>query len=290
MTKAADPYYNRKPVPTELVKDVGVTGLTAEEEFWNREKKYTASGADVRRFSSSLHGGMEPLNDPYYGRKSVSKAEISNVGETGLTPDEEYWNRERKYSVTGVDVRRFSKSKKGGLAPQDDPYYGRKKVSDAEISNIAQLDNHMTPAEQYEVRERKQSLFQLSSDPFDVIANRHRQSISGATTGASAAATRRRSSAVAPDAAAATAAHGHAHSGYDGHQLETIVSRVDGPAASNNGESHFSEDTLNRDSIDPVGEASGAGHTRHYDSVTTGHDHHDHDHHDPDSVAPHEVR
>jgi hypothetical protein len=147
----------------------------------------------------------------------------------------------------------------------------------------------MTPAEQFEVRERKQSLFQLSSDPFDVLANRHRQSVSGATTGASAAATRRRSSAVAPDATAAVAAAGHTHSGYDGgHKLETIVSKVDAPTAgSHNGESsgsgHISDDTLNRDSIDPVG-GSGGEHTRHYDAVTTGH------HHDPDSVAPHEVR
>lgn len=93
MTKAADPYYNRKPVPGKchlwplkhfnsvsltdfytdnLIKDVGLTGLSAEEEFWNREKKYTAHGADVRRFSKSLDGGAEPLNDPYYGRKPVS--------------------------------------------------------------------------------------------------------------------------------------------------------------------------------------------------------------------------
>lgn len=51
------------------------------------------------------------------------------MGLTGLTPEEEYWNRERKYSVNGVDVRRFSNSKKGGLEPLDDPYYGRKPVS-----------------------------------------------------------------------------------------------------------------------------------------------------------------
>lgn len=57
------------------------------------------------------------------------EAEIAGVGATGLSPEEEYLNRERKYSATGVDVRRFSKGKKSGLAPQDDPYYGRKKVS-----------------------------------------------------------------------------------------------------------------------------------------------------------------
>ena len=57
------------------------------------------------------------------------EAEIENVGITGLTPEEEHLNRERKYSATGVDVRRFSKSRKGGLEPLDDPYYGRKQVS-----------------------------------------------------------------------------------------------------------------------------------------------------------------
>ncbi|OQV04739.1 hypothetical protein CLAIMM_09579 isoform 1 [Cladophialophora immunda] len=277
---AADPYYNRKPVPDELVKDVGLTGLTPEEEYWNREKKFTAHGADVRRFSNSLKGGIEPLNDPYYGRKPVNAAEISNVGFTGLSPEEEYWNRERKYSATGVDVRKFSSSKKGGMAPQDDPYYGRRRVSAAEIANVAPLDAHMTPAEQYEVRERKQSLFQLSSDPFDIMANRNRQSISGATTGASAAATRRRSSAVAPDAAAAAASH----SGYHGEKLAPIESRPEGPPTSSNNEaaSGHTSDTLSRDSIDPV-EGS---HARAYDAVTAGHDHPA----DPDSVAPHEVR
>ncbi|OAP62285.1 hypothetical protein AYL99_04488 [Fonsecaea erecta] len=283
MGRAADPFYNRKPVPDELIKDVGLTGLTPEEEYYNREKKFTARGADVRRFSNSLKGGIEPLSDPYYGRKPVSKAEIANVGFTGLSPEEEYWNRERKYSATGVDVRRFSTGKKGGIAPQDDPYYGRRRVSAAEIANVAPLDNHMTPAEQYEVRERKQSLFQLSSDPFDIMANRNRQSISGATTGASAAATRRRSSAVAPDATAAAASH----SGYHGEKLAPIESRPEGPPAANSSNIHdaasgHTSDTLSRDSIDPVE----GRHARVYDAVTAGHDHHA----DPDSVAPHEMR
>lgn len=289
MGKAADPFYNRKPVPDSLIKDVGLTGLTPEQEHWNREQKFTATGQDVRRFSNSL----EPLNDPYYGRRRVSKAEIEDVGATGLSPEEEYQNRERKFSATGVDVRKFSTSKKGGLAPQSDPYYGRKKVSNAEISNVAPLSDHMTPAEQYEVRERKQSLFQLSSDPFDIISNKHRESISAAETGAAAAATRRRSSAVAPDAAAA-AAHTHHHSGYDGgNKLETIMSRAD-ESVGHNGESSTSQttvDTLNRDSIDPVGEENGhaSAHTRIYDAVTTEHIH-GHVHDDPDSVGPHDMR
>lgn len=83
----------------------------------------------------------------------------------------------------------------------------------------------LTPAEAFEVRERKQSLFQLSSDPFDVIAGRHRQSVSGVASSASAEATRRRSSAVAPDAAAAAASH----SRYHGENLAPIESRAEVP-------------------------------------------------------------
>jgi hypothetical protein len=95
---------------------------------------------DVRRFSNSKRGGIEPQDDPYYGRRRVSgtpstylsscqlslvDAEITNVGHTGLAPEQEYWNRERKYSVTGVDVRKFS----GKMEPAKDPYYSRKRVS-----------------------------------------------------------------------------------------------------------------------------------------------------------------
>jgi hypothetical protein len=45
-----------------------------------------------------------------------------------LTEEEEYLNRERKYSVNGVDVRKFSTSSSGGFHPAKDPYYGRKQV------------------------------------------------------------------------------------------------------------------------------------------------------------------
>ena len=86
----------------------------------------------------------------------------------------------------------------------------------------------LTPAEAFEVRERKQSLFQLSSDPFDVIAGRHRQSVSGVASGASAEATRRRSSAVAPDAAAAAASHKRS----SGDKLAPIESRSEMPSSS----------------------------------------------------------
>lgn len=83
----------------------------------------------------------------------------------------------------------------------------------------------MTPAEAFEVRERKQSLFQLSDDPFDVLAGRHRQSVSGVASSASADASRRRSSATAQDAAAAAASHHR----YHGENLAPIESRTEGP-------------------------------------------------------------
>jgi hypothetical protein len=54
---------------------------------------------------------------------------IKDVGLTGLTQQEEWANRERKMSVDGVDIRRFSNSRKSGFEPQDDPYYGRKMVN-----------------------------------------------------------------------------------------------------------------------------------------------------------------
>jgi hypothetical protein len=51
------------------------------------------------------------------------------VGDTGLTPEEEFQNRERKYSVGGYDVRKFSRGGKNSLEPATDPYYARKMVS-----------------------------------------------------------------------------------------------------------------------------------------------------------------
>lgn len=66
--------------------------------------------------------------DPYYQRKPIPDAMIHGVGETGLTREEEYLNRERKYSVHGADVRNFSDGTKSGLFPKDDPYYSRKSV------------------------------------------------------------------------------------------------------------------------------------------------------------------
>lgn len=172
----------------------------------------------------------------------------------------------------------------------------------------------MTPAEEYEVRERKQSMFQLSDDPFDTLAGRHRQSVSGVASGASNAATRRRSSAVAPDAHEAMASH----SGYKNDKLDKLApiqSRPEIPPV-NFGENTFGEsssgktsETLHRDTAPAsgtLGNASssaagasgsyatatgsatrtGAGeHTQFHDAVTTGHDHNQRQVTEPDSVA-----
>jgi hypothetical protein len=71
-------------------------------------------------------------------------AEAQGVGETGLTQEEEFLNRERKYSVGGVDVRKFSTSSTGGWKPQADPYYGRKQVSSTLAVNVtAYLTNYV---------------------------------------------------------------------------------------------------------------------------------------------------
>lgn len=282
MPKADDPFYNRKPVPDEFIKDVGITGLTVQDEHYNRERKYSdQKGVDVRRFSFSNKSGWKPQSDPYYGRKPVSKPEIDGIGDTGLTPDEEYLSRERKYSVNGVDVRRFSTSRNSGMEPQDDPYYGRKPVSSALTKGIGETG--MTPAETYEVRERKQSVVNFSGDPFQQLTGAgHRQSISsGHVAGAAAAATRRRSSA-APNGL--PAAQGQHHSGYDGDKtLAPIESRPElppvkgvggmeeGSSSTANGGPHETSTTTPAHNITTVPQ-----HPHHFD--------------DPDSVAPDETR
>jgi hypothetical protein len=271
MVNPDDPYYSRKPVPNALIQDVGLTGLTPQEEYLNRERKYSAAdGTDIR--SHSLKAIKKP-GDPYYNRKRVSDAEAHGVGETGLTPQEEYNNRERKFSAAdGTDIRSHSLKwiKKPG-----DPYYNRKKTSDAETAGVADLSTEMTPAEQYEVRERKQSMFQISDDPFAAMTGRHRASIiDSGEVGMAAAATRRRSSAVAPHAAQAAATHHH--SGYDGaDKLAPIESRPDGaPVNSDAGGSSITAADSH---------ATGSnGHTMFYDRAT-GREGHDED------IAPHDT-
>src|SRR5271163_1526820 len=212
MPKAEDHFYNRKPVPDEFIKDIGITGLTPQEEFAVRERKYSlGDGSDARKFSNTL----KPVKDPFYGRKPVAVPEIYGVGETGLTPQQEFENRERKFSLAdGSDARRFSKTWK----PLNDPYYGRKPIDKKETVGVGETG--YTPAEEYEVRERKQSLFQLSSDPFQALTGSgHRQSISAVGGDVAVQASRRRSSAVAPHTVAAATHH---HSGFDGKTLEPI--------------------------------------------------------------------
>lgn len=259
MPKADDPFYNRKPVPDELIEDVGLTGLTREEEFLNRERKFFLKGGDIRNFFNPP-GTKKGTKDPYYQRKSVDKAQLVGVGETGLTPEQEYWNRERKYSVNGVDVRKFSK---GTWEPPNDPYYSRKRTSKEEIHGVGEID--LTPAEVYEQRERKQSLVQFSGDPFQQLvgAGHRSSSISGAAAGASTAATVRRRSSAAPGGAAAAAAKAVANSGYAGPALAPIQSIAE--ASSENAADPASNNA-----------AKASAPIEHYD--------------DPDAVAPHEVR
>lgn len=62
------------PLTDEFIKDVGLTGLSKQEEYANRERKMSVEGVDIRKFSNSRKGGMEPLDDPYYGRKPINSA------------------------------------------------------------------------------------------------------------------------------------------------------------------------------------------------------------------------
>lgn len=214
-----DPFYNRKPVPDEFLEHVGPTGLSATEADETRERKYSATSGDIRKFSGKKKG-WHPSDDPYYGRKPVPDSMIQGIGETGLSKQEEFENRERKFSIGGSDLRKFSDAK-GGFHPSEDPYYGRKAVNKAEIDGVGETGQ--SAAEAYEVREEKASMFDLSGDPFQQVSGRgHRASVSG-IAGPAAADARRRSSAVAPDI------HHHQHSGYDGDEkLAPIASHVDG--------------------------------------------------------------
>jgi hypothetical protein len=268
MPAVDDPFYTRKPVPDTFIQDIGESGLTPQEEFLNRERKYSIGpgGGDVRKFSNPKLG-KTGKKDPFYQRKQVPDSMISGVGETGLTEQEEYINRERKYSLAdGSDARRFS-SAKGGLTPASDPHYGRRQVSDAEIIGIG--DTGGSKAEDFEVRERKQSMFQLSDDPFAQISGHHRPSIAGqGAVELAAAAHRRKSSAIAPDHMPSTTQH---HSGYDGDHLAPIESRVeDGPGHEDDIRSSEAEGSTN-------------GHTKPHHQPADAWE-------DPDAVGPHDIR
>ena len=175
---ANDPYYARKPVPTELIAEEGGTGLAKEEEYANRERKLSRNGKDLRHFWGT--------KDSYYNRKPVPDVLIKGVGETGLTSEEEYQNRERKLSQDGKNLRHFWGTK--------DTYYNRKAVPKSLTTGVGETG--IPPAEAYEARERKLSMFQLTNDPFNQISGR-RESLTGEQSAIGTG--RRRSSAVAPD-------------------------------------------------------------------------------------------
>ena len=219
MSKAADPFYSRKPVPTELLTaDTAVPGLSEEQAFQARERKLSVAGpggTDLRKFSNKL----TPKNDPFYSRKPVPSSLLEGSGVPGLSKEETVIARERKLSMAGpggTDLRKFSNK----LTPKHDPFYSRKPVPDALVKDDgASID----PVEKYENRERKLSMFQLTTDPFDELAGRRTSVVNDSALGVG----RRRSSAVAPDAMYAAAARHH--SGFDGDRLEPIESRIDGP-------------------------------------------------------------
>jgi len=269
MPAADDPFYTRKRVPDAFVQDIGESGLTPQEEFLSRERKFSLGpgGGDVRKFSNPKLG-KTGKTDPFYQRKQVTAAMIHGVGDTGLSKQEEYHNRERKYSLAdGSDARKFS-SAKGGLTPMSDPYYARKRASDVEIIGVG--DTGGSKAEDFEVRERKQSMFQLSDDPFAQISGHHRPSIAGqGAVEFAAAAHRRKSSAIAPDHTHSATQH---HSGYDGDQLAPIESRVeDGPGH---------EDDIRSSDV----ASSTNGHTKPHHQKPAD------EWQDPDAVGPHDVR
>lgn len=285
MPKSEDPFYTRQRIPDEFIEHVGQTGLTPQEELQNRERKFSATGQDVRKFDTKKSGGWHPQSDPYYGRKQVPDTMIHGVGETGLTAEEEYLNRERKYSVTGVDVRRFDTKPGSGFHPNNDPYYARKPLNKAGIEGVGETG--MSKAEEFQYREDKAHLFQESGDPFAVVMGTgHRGSVS-AQAGPAAAEARRRSSAVAPDhthaARQATQAHGH-HSGYDTHGsgLAPIESRPDEATRSTDFPSTTTTTTTTTQTSTsvhgPTSSTTNGGHTHFYEEATK----------DLDSVAPHE--
>lgn len=111
----------------EFIEHIGYTELTPGQEAANRERKYSRDNGDLRKFSNPKAKGGKL--DPFYQRKPVSDADIAGVGVTGLSKEDEFLSRERKYSASGVDVRKFGDSAKSGFHPTQDPFYGRKPVA-----------------------------------------------------------------------------------------------------------------------------------------------------------------
>jgi len=206
-----NPYYTRKRVPKELTVGLDDTGLDPEEEFAARERKLSNKGHDLRKFSS----WWTPSDDPLYARKPVPKRLINGVAPTGLSPEEEFENRERKLSNGGDDLRRFSNA----LTPSSDPFYNRKPVPKKFTKDVG--ETALSPEQEYNQRERKMSMFQGTPDPFEELTGRRASTAAGLPGGYEGEG-RRRSSAVAPD-------HVGPKHHFDGGHLAPIMSRPEQP-------------------------------------------------------------
>lgn len=267
------------------IAGVGDTGLNAEEEHANRERKYSVGGVDVRRFGNSADSGFKPTNDPYYGRKPVDSKSHSILPRTPNRPPNLYLQP----SICSCVLTSF--------APE------------SQTVGVGELDNTTTPAEAYATRERKQSAVNFSSDPFEqLVGSResHRQSISSpSAVGVAAAATeRRRSSAVGPHAMQHAAQANALHSGYGGGDtLAPIESRPEIPPSRGvDGTGSMGADDISSAAPSSNGPAAANGdHTvfhdvTTHDAVTSGHETHhalgkgvqkqDYDFVDKDSVDP----
>jgi len=219
--KPADPFYTRKPVPDELVAVPDVASYSNDQSISVRERKLSTAGpggTDLRKFSNKL----TPKTDPFYSRKPIPDALIEGSGVPGLSKEDAVIARERKLSTAGpggTDLRRFSDK----FTPKNDPFYARKPIPKPLVKDEGVP---IDPMERFENRERKLSMFQLTTDPFDELSGRRSSVVNDSALGVG----RRRSSAIAPDAMAAAATHHH--SGFDGNRLDKIESRADEPATS----------------------------------------------------------
>ena len=227
MSKAADPFYNRKPVPDELVQGSGIPGLSQEQAWETRERKLSTTagvagkgGGDLRKFSNFF----SPPKDPFYARKPVPDTLIPGTGIPGVNEEQAWETRERKLSTTagvagkgGGDLRKFSNF----FSPKDDPFYARKPVPAKLLKDDDPVTN-IDPVERYENKERKLSMFTLTNDPFDQLAGRRTSVVNDSAIGVG----RRRSSAVAPHQIA-EAHNPDAHHSFGGEHLAPIESRAD---------------------------------------------------------------
>lgn len=97
-------------------------------------------------------------------------------------------------------------------------------TQDAEVHLDGVGETGLSKAEEYEIRENKESMFDLSRDPFkEITGGGHRASVSGPAIAAAAGDARRKSS-IAPDHAYA-AQKAVQNSGYHGSNLAPIESR-----------------------------------------------------------------